>query len=76
MSDDHFRNVSVIKKDEKGVGKQATKMVMFEDIDDDHFLSILTKSKTSGPNLNLAKGPKDDLLLWVCVFMMNRQNDE
>lgn len=61
MSKYIFRNVIVIAKKEEA--KNATKGVMFEGLKDDSFLSILNITTVKGPNISLAKGPKDDLLL-------------
>lgn len=62
MNENTFRNVPVVvKKDEKGEHKQKT--VMFEDMMEDPFLSIFSKASAIGPSADLAKGPKDDLLL-------------
>lgn len=64
MSKYNCRNVPVVtKKDEKVEGKGILKSVMFAGVKDDKFMSIFAKTNVSGPNTNLAKGPKDDLLL-------------
>lgn len=59
----------VAKKDDSTDGKVSSKTVVFKDITDENFLSIFTKSNVTGPNVNLAKGPKDELLLWVKNFI-------
>jgi hypothetical protein len=56
------RNVTIAKKDDSTTTK-ATKTVMFEDVQDDNFLSVLMKTNIKGPNPNLAKGPRDEILL-------------
>lgn len=56
------RNVTIVKKDETS-GTKPSKTVMFEDIKEDKFLSIFLKTSVKGPEINLAKGPRDDLLL-------------
>lgn len=65
MSESISRNVVVAaaKKNEKGELKSALKSAMFEGAKEDNFMSIFTQSKATGPNLNLAKGPNDDILL-------------
>lgn len=55
----------ILKKEDKGETRSTSKTVMFEGINDDKFLSIFTKSSVNGPNQGLAKGPRDELLLWV-----------
>lgn len=64
MSESISRNVVVAaKKDEKGELKSALKSVMFEEPKEDKFMSMFSHSKVTGPNLNLAKGPNDEILL-------------
>lgn len=53
----------MVKKEGRVEGRSALKTVMFEGLKDDKFLSIFSSSNIAGPNINLAKGPKDDLLL-------------
>lgn len=72
MSKYIFRNVIVIAKKEEA--KNATKGVMFEGLKDDSFLSIFNITTVKGPNMSLAKGPKDDLLLWVLIDISLRTN--
>ena len=64
MLDNICRNVSVIAKKEDSSTRGILKVKNSDDATD-NFISILTKSAASGANANLAKGPKDDLLLWV-----------
>lgn len=62
MLDNICRNVSVIAKKEDSSTRGILKVKNSDDATD-NFISILTKSAASGANANLAKGPKDDLLL-------------
>jgi hypothetical protein len=64
MSKNNFRSEPiVVKRDENGEIKSCLKNATFKDMNDEHFLSILTTKTVKGPNPNLAKGPKDELLL-------------
>lgn len=64
MSEIDLRNAPpVLKKENKGEIKSALKNVMFDGRKDDKFMTIFTRSGVNGPNTNLAKGPKDELLL-------------
>jgi hypothetical protein len=56
------RNV-VINKNSESSEQRATKTVMFEEVKEEKFLSILLKNSVNGPNASLAKGPRDELLL-------------
>jgi hypothetical protein len=60
MSEYFCRNTSFVAKNENGETKGILKTKTYED---DHFMSIFTKSSVVGPKPQLAKGPQDDLLL-------------
>lgn len=64
MLHDFYRNFStIVKRDEACGSKGASKSVMFAGLKEDEFSSIFPKSNIAGPNVGLAKGPKDALLL-------------
>ncbi|XP_070499733.1 uncharacterized protein [Chironomus tepperi] len=60
------KSESVNRKDTSSKDSSKTfisKSIVFEENKEGNFMSIVTKSGSQGPNPNLAKGPKDDLLL-------------
>lgn len=57
------RTAPVVAKKEGGESKGILKTRTYEQSQGESFMSIFTKSTVTGPNLNLAKGPRDDLLL-------------
>lgn len=63
MSENICRSAPVVAKKEGVESKGILKTRTYEQKQGDSFMSIFTKSTVTGPNLNLAKGPKDDLLL-------------
>lgn len=67
---DHFHRSATIvtRKEDKSEGKSSGKTVMFEGItDDESFLSLFKAAGAVGPNAGLAKGPNDNILLWVLI---------
>lgn len=73
MLENICRHNSVIAKKEDSSTRGILKIKNSED-PVDNFVSILTKSAASGANISLAKGPKDDLLLWV--FLKSHKNSK
>lgn len=64
-----FRNIQVASKKEGVESKSILKTKVKEDDKGEHFLSIFKKTTVVGSQ-NLAKGPKDNLLLWVFKYLM------
>lgn len=63
MSKYIFRNVIVIANKEETKNSSKNVMMFEGKLNDESFLSIFNITNVKGPNMNLAKGPKDDLLL-------------